>query len=164
MVDSVHDSSAQVADTHREAETSVVVLRERLEGILESNIHASSWGGDAEVHGIPEAMEGILTELTRQAGGWADLATIPERPGHYDVRSVTTYRWLPYKVPQGGRKGRWQEATEYGWTNAKPPRRGDWKPNVPLKATPVPSETQPGTEREARSAPSPQPQSAGERR
>ena len=49
-----------------------------------------------------------------------------------DVRSVTTYRWQPYK-PEGARqmkaKGRWQVATEYGWENATLPN-GEWRPNV----------------------------------
>ena len=65
-------------------------------------------------------------------GPWADISTIPERPGYYNVRSVTTYRWQPYKIPQNGRKGRWQAANEWGgWNNAQLPFGGDWTPNPP---------------------------------
>ncbi len=64
----------------------------------------------------------------------------PEQAGYIDVRSITTYRWLPYKKDgqrQRGTKGRWQVMTsEYGgWQNTKLPG-GDWRPNRPLPPPP----------------------------
>jgi hypothetical protein len=57
-----------------------------------------------------------------EASEWRPVSEAPQVAGHIIVRLVTTYRWLPYK-PDGrrqmGRPGRWQAATEYGWTNAK---------------------------------------------
>ena len=60
----------------------------------------------------------------------------PGRPGlRVNIRTATTYRWIPYKkdgVRQTGRLGRWQVATEYGWTNGTLPENGEWILNEPL--------------------------------
>ena len=96
-----------------------------------------------DIAGVDEAVDQIIALIppAGEVGGWRDLVddAPPEPAGkaHYiNVRSVTTYRWLPYKVPQGGRKGRWQEANDYGFNNATLPARGQWEPNLPVPAAP----------------------------
>lgn len=62
----------------------------------------------------------------------------PEVAGQYiNVRTVTTFRWLPYK-PDGARQmkkaGRWQQVrSEHGgWENADFPEGAEWTPNLPI--------------------------------
>lgn len=67
---------------------------------------------------------------------WQPTATLtinPKATTYINVRSVTTYRWKPYK-PDGQRQmraqGRWQRAKEPdGWENCAAPV-GEWAPNV----------------------------------
>jgi hypothetical protein len=74
---------------------------------------------------------------TPQPEGWRDISSAPkggDRPVYINVRSISTYRWLPYK-PDGrrqmGKVGRWQVAAgEYGgWDNADLPQGGEWIPH-----------------------------------
>lgn len=63
---------------------------------------------------------------------WQPTSSAPAKPGDYiEVRSVTVYRWLPYK-PDGARqmkkKGRWQAHDGYGFTNEELPENAEWRP------------------------------------
>lgn len=67
---------------------------------------------------------------------WKPMSELTIAPGqtlYFDVREVTTYRWLPYK--SDGRRqmkasGRWQVGNDYGWENCSTPI-GEWTPNIP---------------------------------
>ena len=74
------------------------------------------------------------TEDTQLVHGWRPISEAEAKPGYINVRSVTTYRWLPYK-PDGARQtkkaGRWQVCGEYGgWTNADLPEGAEFIPNI----------------------------------
>lgn len=67
---------------------------------------------------------------------WRPIDELEEPTGtgavYIQVRSVTTWRWLPYK-PDGQRqmkrRGRWQRAASYmGFENAVLPEEADWQP------------------------------------
>jgi hypothetical protein len=44
-------------------------LREKVAAVLYENIGAAAWSGDAEVHGIPEAADAILSLIQSERGG-----------------------------------------------------------------------------------------------
>lgn len=73
---------------------------------------------------------------------WQPTSTLadaldPTKTTYVNVRSVTTYRWKPYKK-DGQRQmraaGRWQMASGTGeyttWVNCSAPS-GEWTPNQP---------------------------------
>lgn len=66
---------------------------------------------------------------------WQPISSAP-RKGYINVRSVTTYRWHPYRpgAPKNllAKGGRWQRATKCGWENADPPEGSEFVPNLPL--------------------------------
>lgn len=75
-------------------------------------------------------------QATNSEVEWNDISTAPKSGQIINVRSVTSYKWTPYK-PDGRRQmgvaGRWQRAGSYaGWDNANLPENGEWTPNRPL--------------------------------
>ena len=103
----------------------------------------------ADVFAFADAILALFPVEAANGSGWRPIGTAPKgEPGlMIDVRSATTYRWLPYSGKseqfRKGIKGRWQRATEYGWENAKlPTEYGEWIPNVPLAASPPLAEGQ----------------------
>lgn len=97
-------------------------------------------GGEGNMASVAEsAAHGSLPVLppTQSPEGWQDISTAPKSGQIINVRSVTSYKWTPYK-PDGRRQmgvaGRWQRAGSYaGWDNATLPERGEWTLNRPVK-------------------------------
>lgn len=83
---------------------------------------------------LDKAWEVLLLAEAAPSDAWQPIATTPpdgHLVQHVNVRSVSTYRYLPYK-PDGRRQmkadGRWQIHTGYGWTNAPLPEGAEWTP------------------------------------
>ena len=67
---------------------------------------------------------------------WKPMTDVPRDGTPIQVRSVSTFRWMPYKRPNAGKEkymeeidgklGRWQVMNEMGtWVNTQEPV-GDW--------------------------------------